>query len=99
MKLWHTHAHAQHTIAHTHTHSAAGCSPFAVSILADYYPPEFRGTSVGFYYWGIYIGYSLSFAIGDGIKKVLDWRWVFYLSGIIGELCAGFSNLYVRPTL
>ncbi len=69
-----------------HTHSAAGCSPFAVSILADYYPPEFRGTSVGFYYWGIYIGYSLSFAIGNSIKNTIGWRWVFFISGIIGKL-------------
>ncbi|XP_064395524.1 MFS-type efflux pump MSMEG_3705-like isoform X2 [Halichondria panicea] len=67
---------------------AAGCSPFAVSILADYYPPEFRGTSVGFYYWGIYIGYSLSFAIGNGIKQTIGWRWVFFLSGIIGLAAA-----------
>lgn len=67
---------------------AAGCSPFAVSILADYFPPEFRGTSVGFYYWGIYIGYSLSFLIGNSIQESLGWRWVFFLSGIIGVAVA-----------
>ena len=39
---------------------------------------------MGVYYWGIYFGYSLAFAIGNGITKVLNWRWVFFISGLVG---------------
>jgi len=60
-------------------------SIFAVSIIGDYFSHQYRGTAISIYYWGIYIGYSLAFAIGNGIEKVLSWRWVFYLSGIIGK--------------
>lgn len=76
-----------------HTHrtlfyilSAAGCTPFAVSIISDYLPADLRGTAISIYYFGIYIGYSLAFAIGNGIVDVLNWRWVFFLSGLIGIL-------------
>ena len=64
--------------------SAAGCTPFAVSIIGDYFPADLRGTAISIYYFGIYIGYSLAFAIGNGIVDALSWRWVFYLSGLIG---------------
>ena len=43
-----------------------------------------RGTALGIYYFGIYIGYSLAFAIGNEINILLNWRWVFFLSGIFG---------------
>ena len=45
---------------------------------------ELRGSALGIYYFGIYIGYSLAFAIGNGIVQVLNWRWVFFLSGLAG---------------
>ena len=35
-------------------------------------------------YFGIYIGYSLAFSIGNGIVEVLNWRWVFFISGLAG---------------
>jgi MFS family permease len=63
---------------------AAGCSPFALSILGDYFPKELRGSALGIYYFGIYIGYSLAFSIGNGIVEVLNWRWVFFISGLAG---------------
>lgn len=43
---------------------------------------------MGVYYWGIYFGYSLAFAIGNGITKVLNWRWVFFISGLAGIAAA-----------
>lgn len=66
--------------------SAAGCTPFAVSIIGDYFSADLRGTAISIYYFGIYIGYSLAFAIGNGIVDVLSWRWVFFISGLAGEL-------------
>ena len=47
--------------------SEAGCTPFAVSVLTDYFPTVYRGTVVGIYNLGIYSGYSLSYALGNFI--------------------------------
>lgn len=43
-----------------------------------------RGTAIGVYYWGIYTGYSLSYAIGNSVNLTLGWRWVFFISGLMG---------------
>ena len=45
----------------------AGCTPFATSLLADYFAPELRGTALGVYNWGIYFGYSMAYAVGNFI--------------------------------
>jgi len=34
-------------------------------MLADIYPSELRGTALGIYNWGIYMGYSMSYALGN----------------------------------
>ena len=47
--------------------SEAGCTPFAASIIADYFAEEIRGSALGVYNMGIYIGYSLSYAFGNFI--------------------------------
>ena len=59
-----------------------------MSIIGDYFPASIRGTAISIYYFGIYIGYSLAFAIGNGIVEALNWRWVFFLSGLIGKAVA-----------
>nr|KAG5712463.1 hypothetical protein BaRGS_011437 [Batillaria attramentaria] len=66
----------------------AGCTPFAVSVLTDYFPQKHRGTVVGIYNLGIYSGYSLSYALGNFITLAdinnQGWRWSFFISGIPG---------------
>lgn len=57
---------------------------------------ELRGSALGIYYFGIYIGYSLAFAIGNGIVKVLNWRWVFFISGLAGIVVAPIVLFTVR---
>ena len=48
------------------------------------------------YYWGIYFGYSLAYAIGNGITKVLNWRWVFFISGLAGIAVAPIILITVK---
>lgn len=48
------------------------------------------------YYWGIYFGYSLAYAIGNGITGVLNWRWVFFISGIAGVVVAPIILITVK---
>ena len=117
-----------------HTFRAAGCTPFAVSIISDYFPlvsvffgvcllvassicvsmllslsplssiskgavlilQELRGTALGVYYWGIYFGYSLAYAIGNGINIALNWHWVFYISGLAGIVLSPFIILTIK---
>ncbi|XP_013388870.1 protein spinster homolog 1 [Lingula anatina] len=66
----------------------AGCTPFAASLIADYFDEALRGSALGVYNWGIYTGYSLSYALGDFITRAnilgQGWRWVFIISGIPG---------------
>jgi len=66
----------------------AGCTPFAASLIADYFGEEFRGLAMGVYNWGIYTGYSLSYALGNFITNAninsQGWRWSFIIAGIPG---------------
>lgn len=74
----------------------AGCNPLATSLIADYFSAELRGSAISVYNWGIYTGYSLSFAIGNQILKHLNWRWVFFISGIPGIFLAVLMFFSVR---
>lgn len=51
---------------------------------------------MGVYYFGIYIGYSLAFAIGNSIDETIGWRWVFFISGIAGIVVAPIVLFTVR---
>lgn len=66
----------------------AGCTPFAASMIADFFPKQSRALALGVYNWGIYIGYSMSYAFGNFITKAninnQGWRWSYFLSAIPG---------------
>ncbi|ELU06601.1 hypothetical protein CAPTEDRAFT_220111 [Capitella teleta] len=68
----------------------AGCTPFATSLISDYFDVGVRASTLGVYNWGIYMGYSLSYAVGNFITKAdimgLGWRWVWFMSAIPGLL-------------
>lgn len=70
----------------------AGCTPFATSLIADYFPETLRGSALGVYNWGIYIGYSMAYAFGNFITQAnIDgkgWRWVFWIAAIPGFVLA-----------
>ncbi|KAJ8300638.1 hypothetical protein KUTeg_022157 [Tegillarca granosa] len=74
----------------TDRHNEAGCTPFAASIIADYFNAESRGFALGIYNWGIYMGYSMSYAFGNFITEAninnQGWRWSFIFSGAPGFL-------------
>lgn len=74
----------------------AGCNPLATALIAEYFELELRGAALGIYNWGIYTGYSLSFAIGNQILKSLGWQWVFYICGIPGFVVGALLYVTVR---
>ena len=43
----------------------AASTPLASSMIADYFDVQQRALALSFYNWGIYIGYSMSFAVGN----------------------------------
>ncbi|XP_051893078.1 probable galactarate/D-glucarate transporter GarP isoform X2 [Pristis pectinata] len=80
--------------------SEAGCTPFAISLIVDYFPKAIRGSAIGFYNWGIYAGYSLSYAVGNYVTRAnilgQGWRWTFFLSAIPGFIVSAILLLTVR---
>ena len=38
-------------------------------MMADIFPADLRGTALGIYNWGIYMGYSMSYALGNTITN------------------------------
>ncbi|XP_046440533.1 protein spinster homolog 1-like isoform X2 [Daphnia pulex] len=78
----------------------AGCTPFATSLIADYFGQELRGLAMGVYNWGIYTGYSLSYALGNFITDAninnQGWRWSFIIAGIPGIVIGFIILLTVR---
>eukprot|EP00049_Salpingoeca_infusionum_P001038 m.44532 g.44532 ORF g.44532 m.44532 type:complete len:500 (+) comp10838_c0_seq2:443-1942(+) len=64
----------------------AGCTPYASGIIGDLFPAEYRGTAMGIYNWGIYTGYSLSYALGNFMQEAKGWRFTFYMGAVPGAL-------------
>ncbi|GFS20961.1 Cis,cis-muconate transport protein muck [Elysia marginata] len=78
----------------------AGCTPFAASLIADYFSEAQRGAALGIYNFGIYFGYSLAYAIGNFITLAdingQGWRWAFILPGLPGILLGFVIALTVK---
>jgi MFS family permease len=47
-------------------------SPSAISIISDYFPPERRGTAVGFFLSGIAMGSGAAILIGGAVLHAVD---------------------------
>ncbi len=73
----------------------AGCSPPAVSMIADYYPPAQRSTAMGVYTLGISLGIMIAFLAGGWVAQNIGWRAAFFMVGLPGVLLA----LVVRFTI
>ncbi len=66
----------------------SGASPAAVSLIADYFPKEKRGSAMGIFYSNTPIGTMLGFGIGGLLAAAYGWRAVFFIFGIPGILLA-----------
>jgi len=72
-----------------------GLVSIASSILSDFFVAS-RGTVLGIFYWGIYIGYALSYLIGNYLLDKIGWRWIFISSGIPGVVVGVLLGLLVK---
>ena len=61
---------------------------------------DLRGAALGVYNWGIYFGYSLSYALGNFIAQAningQGWRWVYYIAGMPGLLIGPLIMLSIK---
>lgn len=74
----------------------AGGSPPSYSIIADYVPPERRGSAYAIYSLGVPLGTTAGAALGGWIAANHGWRWAFIAIGCIGVIYSLFILATVR---
>lgn len=74
---------------------SAATNPLSFSIVADYFPPEKRGTANAILSTGNFVGIALSSLSILGIKA-LGWRKSYQFMAVIGVMSGFFSLLMVR---
>lgn len=75
----------------------AACTPLASSIIADYFITQQRALALGFYNWGIYIGYSMSYAVGNFVTlSLVLLRFCFTVVNRLKSSCVTYCYLYLH---
>ena len=74
----------------------AGCTPPALSLIADSVPKEQRASAVSVYMLGAPVGSILGLALGGLIADAFGWRMAFVLVGLPGLLLAAIAALTLR---
>lgn len=75
----------------------AGYAPASLSMIGDYFPRESRGRRLSLWSTGNLIGTALGLILGGALAQALGWRWVFYIVGIPGLICAFLIWRVVEP--
>ena len=62
--------------------------PIAGSLLADLFDAKTRGVANGIFSWGVYIGYGLTFVLGNYVPSAdilgYGWRPAFVIGCALG---------------
>jgi MFS family permease len=69
----------------------AGCTPAALSLIADFTPRERRGSAMAFYQLGSPLGILLGLVMGGLFADAYGWRVAFMIAGAPGLLFALLS--------
>lgn len=76
-----------------------GCFPAASKAISEWLPAKERSIAFGIFNAGSGIGATLAPPFIAAILLTLNWRWVFYITGLIGFLWAAFWLwLYFPPS-
>ena len=73
----------------------SACTPTAMSMLADRFPPTRMGLAAGVYYTGVPLGAGLSLVIAGTLGPLIGWRNCFYALGALGLVLA-IAMLFVQ---
>lgn len=71
----------------------AGCSPPAMSLIADYAPKEQRASALAVYLMGAPVGGLLGMAMGGVVADHWGWRAAFLVAGAPGLVVALLAGL------
>ncbi len=63
-------------------------SPAAMSLLTDYFPPNFRARAIGLYMAGAQLGVLIGLPLGGVMNDLSSWRIAMFLIGAPGLLLA-----------
>jgi MFS family permease len=74
----------------------AGCTPPALSLLSDLFPPEKRASAMGIYSAGAPVGLLLAMAVGGVVADRYGWRWAFAAAALPG-VGLGILSLFTLP--
>lgn len=74
----------------------AGCTPPALSLIADTVPAQQRASAVSVYMLGAPVGSILGLALGGLIADAFGWRMAFVLVGLPGLVLAAIAALTLR---
>lgn len=74
----------------------SGCSPPAMSLIADTTPPKKRSKALAIYNLGVPIGALIGMVIGGYLVDVLGWRSVFFIVGPPGLMLAIIIMFFVK---
>jgi MFS family permease len=74
----------------------AGASPPSHSLIADYFPREWRATALSIYSLGIPIGVLLGAVLGGLIAQRFGWRPAFFVVGLPGLVLAVLTQLTIK---
>lgn len=66
----------------------AGCTPAAISIIADIYPKEKRSSAMGIYMMGVPIGSLFGLIVGGLMADAFGWRIALLIVGLPGVVMA-----------
>jgi ACS family hexuronate transporter-like MFS transporter len=61
-----------------------GGFPGAAKAVSEWFPPQERALAFGIFTAGSSIGPTIAVPLVAGIILVLNWRWVFFITGIVG---------------
>ncbi|TRY70363.1 hypothetical protein TCAL_01161 [Tigriopus californicus] len=79
----------------------AAMRPVAGSFLAELFDPSTRGVANGIFSWGVYIGYGLTFVIGNYVPDAnilgYTWRPGFIIGCVLGIPIAIIIFFYEDP--
>lgn len=60
----------------------------STSLISTVFPPEERGRALGIGFSGMNVGASAAIALGGMLGSVIGWRWMFYVSAVLGVVGA-----------
>lgn len=73
----------------------AAYGTIAPALLADYFPPRYRGRAYAVFYAATPVGAALGYVIGGLVEAHFGWRHVFFVAGLPG-LALALLVLWLR---